>query len=199
MSVKRLDPTRIIAILNGQDAGYPKLPICNIRGDLQLYLGLCKNLYTFIEKNAEEYIDSKYELADKRIINFDLLETKLYEEFARLHNIAGKKRKKTNTAYNAWLKEYIINIETNYSTINTSDLICFSLLHKTGRAECLVTPAPERKKAEVLEKMERRLRSGLRIDLVPTSITRQRSHGGRSNSGRTKRNKKSKRRKTRKA
>jgi hypothetical protein len=199
MAVRELHPTRIIAILNGEDAGYPKLPICNIRGDLQLYLGLCKNLYTFIEKNAEEYIDSKYELADKRIINFDLLETKLYEEFARLHNIAGKKRKKTNIVYNEWLKAYITNIETNHSTLNTGDLIGFSLLHKTGRTEGLVTPAAERKKAEVLVNMERRLRSGLRIDILPAPITRQRSHGGRSNSGRSKRNKKSKQRKTRKA
>jgi hypothetical protein len=47
--------------------------------------------------------------------------------------------------------------------------------------------------------MERRLRSGLKIDLVPTPMSRQRSHGGRSNSRRSKRNKKSNRRKTRKA
>ena len=47
--------------------------------------------------------------------------------------------------------------------------------------------------------MERRLRSGLRIGVVPTPVSRQRSHGGRSNSGHSKRNKNSKLRKTKKA
>jgi hypothetical protein len=86
------------------------------------------------------------------------------------------------------------NIENNSSTLNQSELLGFSILYKTGREEGLVTAAPEKKKAEVLKNMERRLRSGLRIGTTPRTLERKTTRGGRS-----KRNKGSKKniRKTR--
>jgi len=176
-----------LAILNGTDSGYPKLPICNIRGDLQLYLGLCKNLFTFINHDKLGYIESRYELADKRIINFDLLEKSLYQQYATTNGIAGKRRKKVDPAYKDWLSAYIANIETHFATLDQSEF--------NRKVKELVTPAPEKKKTEVLINMERRLRSGLHISSYPIKIKRQRSHGGRSKKNKPlKRNK----RKTRK-
>jgi hypothetical protein len=185
MIVNRFDTPKLIAILNGTDPGYPKLPICNIRGDLQLYLGLCKNLFTFINHNKLGYIESKYELADKRIINFDLLEKMLYEQYATINGILGKRRKKVDPIYKEWLSAYIANIETNFTTMDQNEF--------NRKIRELVTPAPEKKKTEVLVNMERRLRSGLNLNSLPI-FKRQRSHGGRS-----KRNKGSKKniRKTR--
>jgi hypothetical protein len=191
MIAPEIIPPRIIAILNGADPGYEKLPICSVRGDLQLYLGLCKNLFTFLDYSKEDYIDSAYELADKRIINYDLLDRELYEQYAISKNIQGKKRKKSDLEYRKWVAGYINHIESNLSSLNQEELIAFPVLHKKGRTVGLITPAPEKKKAEVLENMERRLRSGLRLG-PPPPMTRVRSHGGRS-----RRNKKTKKRKTR--
>jgi len=60
----------VIAILSGGGSGVFKKPaICNI-GDpnLQLYLGLCKNLFIFLTKNPKK-IDI-YILADKRKVDY---------------------------------------------------------------------------------------------------------------------------------
>jgi hypothetical protein len=197
MVVNDIQPKRVIDILNGQDLGYEKLPICNIRGNLQLYLGLCKNLYTFINKNKQdEYVIPEYELADKRIINFELLNKHITDSYMREKGITKMKKKE----FKAWFLGYITNIETHYSSIDPNSLFGFSILHSG-----IITKAPEIKEKEILKKeivvdIERRLlRSNLRIDVVPTQpVSRQRSNGGRSNSGRSKRNKKSNRRKTKK-
>lgn len=195
MIAPEIIPAKIIAILNGADPGYAKLPICSIRGDPQLYLGLCKNLFTFLDYSKEEYIDSEYELADKRIINYELLDRELYNQYAISKNIVSKKRKKTDFDYRKWVAGHINGIESNLSKLNTDELVAFSVLHKKGKTEGLITPAPEKKKAEVLENMERRLRSGLRLGGPPSRVptkapTRQRA-GGRS-----RKNKKSKKRNT---
>ena len=48
MATNGIDCNRIIDILNNRDVGYTKPKICYLRGNMQLYLGICKNLYIYM-------------------------------------------------------------------------------------------------------------------------------------------------------
>ena len=82
MIANRIDPDRIVKILTGfPDSAYEKPPLCDFRGSMQLYLGVCLNLLNFI-KNAhgdlddyiiEDYAIENYETKEKQIINYSFL------------------------------------------------------------------------------------------------------------------------------
>jgi hypothetical protein len=78
MITAEINPERIIRILKGfPDAAYRKPKICDFRGPVQLYLGICLNLLTFLrytpEELQEEFITEAYTMNDKRIINYKYL------------------------------------------------------------------------------------------------------------------------------
>jgi hypothetical protein len=73
-----IDPARVIRILQGstRDA-YIKPPICDIRGPMQLYLGVAMNLLNIISNSPSDelsdFIIDDYEMNDKRVVNYKYL------------------------------------------------------------------------------------------------------------------------------
>jgi hypothetical protein len=73
-----IDPARVIRILQGSVGdSYVKPPICDIRGAVQLYLGVAMNLLNVINNvprdELDDYIIDDYGMNDNRVINYRYL------------------------------------------------------------------------------------------------------------------------------
>jgi hypothetical protein len=196
MLAENINPTKIIDILNGRDTGYSKPKICSIRGDMQLYLGLCKNLFIFmfhaptIEQG--DYIIDDYQLADKRIINYELLKTHImrkYEEENPEPVVVGRRSTRNRspnalspkTKLKTWLERFIDTIEKNYETIDASQLPGYTNLHTIQDRKKIVTPAPARTEEKpVIQNIKTRLRNAFNVVPTPTrQSSKKRKRGGR--------------------
>jgi hypothetical protein len=195
MLAENINPTKIIDILNGRDTGYSKPKICSIRGDMQLYLGLCKNLFIFmfhaptIEQG--DYIIDDYQLADKRIINYELLKTHImrkYEEENPEPVVVGRRSTRNRspnalspkTKLKTWLERFIDTIEKNYETIDASQLPGYTNLHTIQERKKIVTPAPTRAEEKpIIQNITSRLRNVFNAVPTPTrQSSKKRKRGG---------------------
>ena len=189
MKAENINPDKIVAILNGPapdsslakelDVSKPK--ICKLRGDEQLYLGICKNLSIFLNylppANQEDYISDSYELADKRKINYVLLishlKSKFLEEVPQKPEGRGASRSAAKApALKDWLESFIRKIEDDPSQISRAP--GFSNLHNEHDGDKIITEAPEQptrteeqlvKIEEQKENIKSRLRSAFRVPM----------------------------------
>jgi len=208
MLAESIDPEKIIKILRGEDAGYSKPKICSLRGDIQLYLGICKNLFIFMNnvptRDQDDYITEDYQLADKRIINYVLLKTHIMAKFEEENPepiTLARRSKRTrspnaispNTKIKNWFNSFIDNIEKNYATLDVNQLPGYKNLNTEKNGKKIVTPAPPKSVAKpAVENIKSRLRSafnGIARTLSSSSRssrksskskkqTKTRAHGG---------------------
>jgi hypothetical protein len=111
MSANSINSNRIIKILNNEDSGYPKPALCNLRGNMQLYLGICKNLFIFMfnvpANQQDKYIKTYYKTNNK--INYLMLQQTLMNEYIKINGT-----KTTNLkGFQIWFTNLIDSIEKN--------------------------------------------------------------------------------------
>lgn len=102
----KINPDKIINILNNLDTGYPKPQICNLRGNIQIYLGICKKLFNFIYNvPADQQNNYIKEIAN---VNFKILKNVLTDEFQKTNH-----NKFILNNFKPWFINLIQSIESN--------------------------------------------------------------------------------------
>jgi len=104
MITQEILPEKIIDILKGSvAAAYEKPVLCNLRGPIQLYLGICLNLLAFIKntprKEWDEFVIDAYEMNDKRIVNYKYLFDLVKDDVAAFENMILSIQTKELTNY----------------------------------------------------------------------------------------------------